>query len=576
MLQQTALGILKQGKNVFLTGQAGSGKTYVLNQYIDWLRRHSIEPTITATTGIAATHIGGSTIHSWSGMGINDRLTPEIESDLLSRESLWKRIGQTRVLIIDEVSMMAPDFLDAVDQICRTVKEQPSQAFGGIQVVFSGDFFQLPPIVRGRAVDPKKRYAWQSTAWLEAEVVPCYLSEQYRQETEDSLLRILNDIRDGEATDDSLADLRERFDARPELDQEPVMLYTHNADVDQINQERLEEIPESPHYFEMTTKGSKTNVEKLKSGCLAPENLELRLGATVMFVRNNFEKNYVNGSMGTIVGFDEKTDWPLVDLYSGGVVMAGPEEWVTEEDGKKIAIISQVPLRLAWAITIHKSQGMSLDSAIIDLSKCFEVGQGYVALSRVRSMDGLFLRGFNATATQMDPLTIRVDKRFMELSSDAEEIQERVDSLQQEEYETNWIEQCGGSLDEVEYTTEQDRIRESTYEKTKYLLDQGYDIETMAEKRGLTVGTIVGHLLHMKHRGENIDTSFIEVDDEMVEMVHEAYEELTAGDDSSTGSGQTNEELYSQDGQLKLKPLYTMLDGEVDYDDIKMALLKIL
>lgn len=557
---------------MFLTGQAGSGKTYVLNQYVDWLRRHDIDPTITASTGIAATHIGGSTIHSWSGMGINDRLTAKVEDELLSRESLWKRIGKTRVLIIDEISMIAPDFLDAVDQIARRVKERPDQAFGEIQVIFSGDFFQLPPIIKTRNPDTgkTKRYAWQSQAWLSAQVVPCYLTEQHRQQTGDRLLRILNDIRDGEATDDSLADLRERFDARLEDGQEPVMLYTHNADIDQINQEKMERLDDLSHYYEMTAFGSKANIEKLKNGCLAPENLELRTGAVVMFVRNNFEKNYVNGSMGTVVGFDEKTDWPLVDLYSGGTVLAGPEEWTIEEDGKKKAGISQIPLRLAWAITIHKSQGMSLDSAIIDLSKCFEVGQGYVALSRVRSMDGLFLRGFNATATQMDPLTLRVDSRFQELSVEAEEKQVRVSTEQQTEYEHNWIEECGGSVEEIDYVSEREQVQMTTQEKTRVLVNEGHSLDKIAAARGLTVGTIVGHILAMKHRNEDVGISHIEVDEDLVSTVREAYEELVSDIDPS------DDELYTQDGQLKLKPLYTMLDGEVDYDDIKLALLKIL
>ena len=571
MRQETALQLMQAGKNIFLTGQAGSGKTYVLNQYITWLRRHGIEPTVTASTGIAATHLGGSTIHGWSGMGVYNRLTPEIQDTLLSREALWKRIGKTKVLIIDEISMIAPAFLDAVNQLARTVHQKPHQAFGGIQVIFSGDFFQLPPIVRDKRPESPKRYAWQSQAWLDAGVVPCYVSEQHRQDHQDRLLRILNDIREGEATDDSLSDLQERFEAKPDSDQEPVMLYTHNVDVDRINQEQLEEIEEAPHFFEMLTKGSQANVAKLKAGCLAPEMLELRVGAVVMFVRNNFEKNYVNGSMGRVVGFDEKSSWPLVNLYSGGIVMASPDDWTVEEDGKKLAVISQIPLRLAWAITIHKSQGMSLDSAIIDLSKCFEVGQGYVALSRVRSMDGLFLRGFNPTATRMDPLTLRVDKRFMELSAQAEREVEDTSLEQKQEWQNNWIEQCEGSLEEVEYVSEQEQATLSTYEQTRRLLEAGHDLEEVAEQRGLTVGTIVGHVLALKHRGEEVELAHLDVDHELVDTVREAYEELVG-----ERGGSPDQDIYTSDGQLKLKPLYNLLDGELSYDEIKRALIQLV
>ena len=567
MKQDVALDILQEGKNVFLTGQAGSGKTYLINQYIDWLRRHQIEPTITASTGIAATHVGGTTIHSYSGMGIASRLTPELQDEILARESVWKRLSRTKVLIIDEISMVSASLLDALDQLMRVVHNTPEVAFGGIQIVMSGDFFQLPPIIKNQQDAPGgKRYAWQSQAWIDACIVPCYLEEQHRQHTSDVLSRILNDIRDGEATEDSLADLRSRFECEIDSEHEPIMLYTHNADVDRINQERLEEISEAPHFFEMQTRGSRSNIEKLKAGCLAPELLELRVGAVVMFVRNNFEKGYVNGSMGKITSFDTKTGLPLVDLYSGGVVLATNEEWTLEEDGKKKAIISQLPLRLAWAITVHKSQGMSLDSAIIDLSKSFEAGQGYVALSRVRSLDGLYLRGFNAQATLMDPLSIRVNTRFQELSHKAQETHEQTPTGRTERTQA-WIERLGGSVEEIDYVSEKEQMALSTQEQTKALLAQGLSLDEIAETRALAVGTIVGHILDMKHRGETIDISHIDSPAEHLDHVREAYQELL---------GQEAEDIYTPDGRLKLKPLYEMLDKEISYDDIKRALLHIM
>ncbi len=564
MKQRVALDILKEGKNVFLTGQAGSGKTYVINQYIDWLRRHRIEPTITASTGIAATHVGGNTIHSYSGMGIASSLSSELKDEILSREAVWKRLSGTKVLIIDEVSMVSASLLDALDQLLRGAHDTPTRAFGGVQVVLAGDFFQLPPIINKQQEGVEgKRYAWQSCAWLDADIVPCYLEEQHRQSESDRLNRILNDIRDGEATEDSLQDLRERFDTQVDPDQEPVILYTHNADVDRINHERLAEIQEPPHFFDMETRGSKTHVEKLKAGCLAPELLELRVGAVVMFVRNNFEKGYVNGSMGRVIGFDKKNGSPLVDLYSGGVILATSDEWKLEEDGKKKATISQVPLRLAWAITVHKSQGMSLDSAIIDLSKSFEVGQGYVALSRVRSLDGLYLRGFNTQATQMDPLSVKVNARFKELSAQAvEQHNHHKETLS--ELHLSWIKHLGGSIEEVAYVSEQEQVKLSTQEHTKALIAQKLSLQDIAEARSLTVGTIVGHILDIKKRGEEIDISYIDINQDKVDMVKEAYEELLAQD---------QEGLYTAEGRLKLKSLYHILDKEVSYDEIKLALI---
>ncbi|MFW0871168.1 MAG: helix-turn-helix domain-containing protein [Patescibacteria group bacterium] len=561
MKQATALALLKQGKNVFITGQAGSGKTHLVNQYIDWLRRHAIEPAITASTGIAATHIGGTTIHSWSGMGINDTLTPELQDEILSRERTWKRIKNTKVLIIDEISMVAPNFLDAIDSIARIVHEEPDKAFGGIQVIFSGDFFQLPPVVRRRESSPRKRYAWQSRAWLDAGITPCYLSEQHRQQDSDALTRILGSIRSGDIEEDGLAELRERHGVMPEKGLEPVQLYTHNKDVDVINYQELEKIEADPHYFEMTSTGSKVNVEKLKQGCLAPELLELRAGARVMFVRNNYEKGYVNGSLGIVIGFDEHSEYPIVELYSGEIITASPEEWVLEQDGKKQASISQIPIRLAWAITIHKSQGMTLDAALIDLSKCFEVGQGYVALSRVRSIDGLYICGFNNTATEMDPLTIRVDNRFRELSDEYEATQRHLENEKQVEYERNWIEQVGGSIDEVDYETEAQRAKKSTREQTLELLRAGRSISEIAQDRGLAEGTIIGHLLDLRQAGEEIGAPSVDISSDIIDMVQEAVDSLE------------QEEYLDDRGGYILKPIFRALDGEVEYDDIKRALL---
>ena len=570
MKQETALSLLKQGKNIFLTGQAGAGKTYVINQYVNWLRKHSIEPAVTASTGIAATHIGGVTIHSWSGLGILNMVSDQDLDDLLSREHLWKKVLNTHILIIDEISMIGPGFLDGVDRVCRAIREKPDVAFGGIQVIFSGDFFQLPPVVRRGQVEPgtkPKRYAWQSTAWLDADIVPCYLSTQFRQSDDDSLLRILNDIRDGEATEDSLADLKERFNVPFDEKNPPIRLYTHNADVDSINQKQLDQLEELPHFFEATTRGSKANIAILEKGCMANMNLELKVGAIVMFIKNNHEKNYANGSMGVITEFDTHSGYPLVDLYSGGTILASPDTWAIEQDGKSKAELHQIPLRLAWAITIHKSQGMSLDAAEIDLTNCFEMGQGYVALSRVRSLDGLYLKGFNATATQMDPLTIRVDGRFQELSEENENKLQELDDEQLQENIDNFIEQSGGSLEEVEYVSKKEKDLTSTYEKTHVLVDMKMSLEDMAKERGLAVGTIMGHIMALKQRGLDIDTDYIEVDESLVETVRDAYDELLQSDE---------EGLFDLQGQMKLKPIFKMLDGEVDYDDIKLALVKIV
>jgi hypothetical protein len=162
----------------------------------------------------------------------------------------------------------------------------------------------------------------------------------------------------------------------------------------------------------MQTHGIPTLVDKLKSGCLAPENLELKMGAVVMFVKNNFKENYVNGTLGKVVGFDEDSGFPIIETFKGDIIEAKRERWEVEDSGGVIAAISQIPLRLAWAITVHKSQGMSLDCAEIDLSRTFEYGMGYVALSRVRSLSGLKLLGINDMALEVNSKMIEFDEEF--------------------------------------------------------------------------------------------------------------------------------------------------------------------
>src|SRR3989338_8410486 len=199
MTQAQALQILKTGANVFLTGEPGSGKTYIINQYVRYLREHKMEPAITAATGIAATHIGGITVHSWSGIGIKTSLDKYELDRLSSNRYVYERVNRAKVLIIDEVSMLADKTLSLVDAVCREVKRNP-EPFGCLQIILVGDFFQLPPVQGPDEQQPKLLqglsgpFAYKSEAWTRAGAVVCYLTEQYRQEDLD-FLKILNAIR---------------------------------------------------------------------------------------------------------------------------------------------------------------------------------------------------------------------------------------------------------------------------------------------------------------------------------------------------------------------------------------------
>src|SRR5581483_7605918 len=392
MKQAQALTILLEGSSVFLTGPPGAGKTYVLNEFVARARKRAKNVAVTASTGIAATHINGSTIHSWSGLGIRDTLTDYDWDWLRKNVGLRKRYLGTDVLIIDEVSMLHGKRLNMLNDVSKLLRES-EKPFGGMQVVLVGDLFQLPPVSRG---SDTLDFAHTSEAWQELNPKICYLTEQHRQQN-DQLLTILEAMRSGEIEQWHAEALEERLSVRPEENSVVTRLYAHNIDVEAINDRHLARLEGTGKTFTMETKGVASKVEQLVRGLLAPETLKLKVGAEVMFVANNFAEGFVNGSRGTVVGFEDEL--PLVVLLSNGVrIRVDRHTWTLMEDDKKKAEVSQLPLRLAWAITIHKSQGMSLDAAEIDLGKTFTPGMGYVALSRVRSLKGVYLTGLNRMA----------------------------------------------------------------------------------------------------------------------------------------------------------------------------------
>lgn len=551
MTQSKALSILKSGRNVFLTGSAGTGKTYVLNQYIQYLKEHKIPVAITASTGIAATHMNGQTIHSWSGIGIKDQISLRYLSTMKQRKYFRDKMEKVKVLIIDEISMLHRNQLDLVNQVLKFFKEN-DWAFGGIQVIFSGDFFQLPPIGNEEESSGQK-FAFMSTAWLEAEPVICYLTEQYRQSNNDLNL-ILNEIRNGNVSQSSIDLLESRVDFHPDEGEMETKLFTHNADVDRINYAYLEQIGSSVKLFKAQTKGNLSLIEVLKKSVLALEKLELKVGAQVMFVRNNYEVGYVNGTMGRVSGFTEK-GFPLVRTLDNELIEATPEVWAFEDEmGKTLASFTQVPLRLAWAITVHKSQGMTLDAAMIDLSKAFEKGQGYVALSRLRDLSGLKLRGLNQMALEVDELAMRADKRFQELS------QEWDNSLSEEELKKEFIKFilfCGGITDKKELQKQKEKLNQkekkiSTLDMTKAYVLKKVPIKEIADKRGLKENTILEHLNTIAKSDPKIDLEIYRPEKESIEKI---------------------KKVLAKNKKAGLKAIYNELNGEFTYNEIKQALI---
>lgn len=555
MTQSQALDILKSGGNVFLTGEPGAGKTHVINQYIAWLEAAGIPVAVTASTGIAATHIGGMTIHSWSGVGVRDTLSAYDIDKISSSEKTVRRVKKAKVLVVDEVSMLNRTMLDMLNIITKTIR-QSEEPFGGLQVVFVGDFFQLPPITRQGEV---LHYAFESMAWEEARPIICYLSEQHRQE-DDMFLGLLNAIRGNQVEEDHFTLLSEQTDIKNE-DVEPTKLYTHNADVDTYNKSKLEALPGEKRTFKMVGRGAKALLEGLVRTCLSPEVLELKEDAMVMCTKNNFEKGYVNGTLGRVVGFDAKEGWPLVKLADGRTIKMEPVSWEMVEDGKVRAGVEQVPLRLAWGITVHKSQGMSLDAAEIDLSKTFVFGQGYVALSRVRSLAGLKLSGMNPSALNVDPRVIRQDARFKEESEAAEDAFREMEKEELGKMQKNFVVASGGKKvpkpEDVEVGAERKRIaKESTEEVTKRMLKEGMSVSEIAKDRGVKENTIWTHIEKLADKGD-ISKEQLQPIISKITNWQDIYEELCTHIDNV--------------GMEKLKPIFEAAGEKYDYELIRMA-----
>lgn len=598
MKQSTALAILKTGKNVFLTGQAGAGKTYVLNQYIHYLRARGVPVAVTASTGIAATHMNGMTIHSWSGIGIHKKFDDVPLNSLKRKSEFINRITNTQVLIIDEISMLHQKQVDTIDQVLQNIREN-KLPFGGMQVVFSGDFFQLPPVGE-KGETSKEKYAFMSQAWIQSNFQVCYLSEQHRQAGNDerekyglSLNDILNQIRSQLVTHQAVNILKATQDHKINLNR--TRLYTHNLDVDRINHRELDDLATKPYTYQAVVSGDPALKEAIIKGVRAPYELTLKIGARVMFVKNMPLIDVYNGTMGTVVSYigesgkryhddhipKHETAYPVVRLNNGAEILADPATWSIEDgQGEILASYTQVPLCLAWAITIHKSQGMTLDAAEIDLSKSFEMGQGYVALSRLRSLDGLKLLGFNTTSLLLDEWVQLVDRRFIELSSEHDQKFSQIDDKALTRLQEDFINNCGGTTNEKIIAhneallkhRQQSRARvvnqsasdlpkhlqENVYSQILELVKQGLSISQMAKKMALAEATVIKHLTHLSQQ-ENLDLSAYRPDEQMILQVQSAYESLEA-------QGKLT-------GGLKLGLLHEELREKYAYNDIRLALI---
>lgn len=400
------------GEHIFLTGKAGTGKTTFLRNLQLNINKKLI---ITAPTGVAAMNAGGVTIHSFFqipfGEGINNiDLSTSVKN---MRKEKIKIIRGIDILVIDEISMVRADLLDAVDAVLRRYRNR-YKAFGGVQLLMIGDLRQLAPVIKNEEIEALSRtystpYFFSSKVWSQASFVTIELKEIFRQ-SDHRFINLLNSIRDSKNVASTLTELNERFNPgfKPRDDEGYITLTTHNVQSDKINADNMRMIKDKSYFF-------KAQIDGVFPESIYPvgAKLELKKGAQVMFIRNDSDpmKRYFNGKIGQIVNIaDDKIEVKCKD--DGTLINVTPETWHNSEysiDPQSNNIVetvkgsfSQVPLKLAWAITVHKSQGLTFEKVIIDANRAFAHGQLYVALSRCRSLEGIVLSSLIGAGAVVD------------------------------------------------------------------------------------------------------------------------------------------------------------------------------
>ncbi len=406
--QKEAFDAILEGESIFLTGPGGTGKSFLIQTIMEEIPKLTGKTVaVTAMTGCAALLLGkyAKTLHGWAGIGLGRGTAQSLSQNIRKIPPLAKRWRETNILIIDEVSMLTPLLLETLDEIAKILRRS-QRPFGGMQIVFVGDFLQLPPITKEKVT----RFAFESPVWTSLVKRTIQLKQIFRQK-DTTFQNILDEARMGSLSKDSLTILETRINQDYKKEKiQPTILFTRRVDVEEINTSHLDKLPGIAKTFSAVTGPSKhppseilaTSEKMDKDGMYVPI-LTLKEGAQVMLVANlDMEKGLCNGSRGVVVGFQETTNWPIVEFKHETRVIE-PHAW--ESDHKPPIVRSQIPLRLAYALTIHKSQGATLDCALVDIGpSVFEYGQAYVALSRVRNLEGLYIFDICPRAFRAHPL----------------------------------------------------------------------------------------------------------------------------------------------------------------------------
>ena len=554
----------KTDMSLFLTGKAGTGKTTFLREVVRYTKKKCI---VLAPTGIAAVNAGAMTIHSFFQFGLGPFVQGVIEpkSDFRINKSKLELIRHLQLLIIDEVSMVRADLMDHIDVELRRIRRN-SKPFGGVQLLMIGDLQQLPPIAHGGEDELLRQYYktlyFFSSSALKSMKYSCIeLKNVYRQ-TDGHFIDILNHARNCTLTSLDITDLNARYipGFSPKPEDGYIRLMTHNRQVDYVNETELEKLDSKPYTFVAAVTGTFP-----EESYPTADSLTLKKGAQVMFIKNDPERRFINGTLGEVKSID-KNSIAVRLAESGTVIDVEPMEWQNiryqfdeeskEISSKQIGRFKQYPLKAAWAITVHKSQ------AIIDVHAAFSPGQAYVALSRCRTLDGLvlsspvsasvFMRD-NAVDAYMNYISRPVEELAFSSCYEYFEYEKKPESEEVAPVEKVKVNKEKPKKEKKEELRDESGKKLNTFEYSYWLYNQGNTVEQIAEKRKLNPVTIEGHLARYVASGD-IDVHEF-VDGDTLQKV-EAY-------------------CMEHPEEKALKPIFEHFDAKIPYGVLRMAIAAI-
>lgn len=560
----------KTDMSLFLTGKAGTGKTTFLREVVRYTKKKCI---VLAPTGIAAVNAGAMTIHSFFQFGLGPFVQGVIEpkSDFRINKSKLELIRHLQLLIIDEVSMVRADLMDHIDVELRRIRRN-SKPFGGVQLLMIGDLQQLPPIAHGGEDELLRQYYktlyFFSSAALKSMKYSCIeLKNVYRQ-TDGHFIDILNHARNCTLTSQDISDLNARYipGYSPKPEDGYIRLMTHNRQVDYVNETEMEKLDSKPYTFVAAVTGTFP-----EESYPTANSLTLKKGAQVMFIKNDPERRFINGTLGEVKSID-KNSIAVRLAESGTIINVEPMEWQNiryqfdeeskEISSKQIGRFKQYPLKAAWAITVHKSQGLTFDKAIIDVHAAFSPGQAYVALSRCRTLDGLvlsspvsasvFMRD-NAVDAYMNYISRPVEELAFSSCYEYFEYEKKPEPEEVAPVKKVKVNKEKPKKEKKEELRDDTGKKLSTFECSYRLYNQGNTIEQIAEKRGLNQSTIEGHLARYVASGD-IDVHEF-VDGDTLQKV-EAY-------------------CMEHPEEKALKPIFEHFDAKIPYSVLRMAIAAI-